>query len=697
MSKNNDNKGKLLLELFSEEIPARMQINSEKQLSSLFEKSLIKRDIGYGSFLTFSSSRHLSIIINNLDLKQKNQIIEKRGPRVGSDKKAINGFLKSNNIQENDIVIKDTKNGKFYFYHNHINGINTSEVLPDIINEIIDSFVWPKSQRWAYSELRWARPLRNILLLLNNQLVEGKVAIDKNNSLYFSNYTFGHRHDSKKIEVRSIDDYESLLEKNKVILDRDKRRNKIVSDTKLLLKDKSIKLLDDDHLLDEILGLIEFPNVLIGSIDKKFMNLPKEVLTTAMRVHQKYFSIIDNKNNLVPKFLFVSNTIPEKERDKRVIEGNERVLKARLSDSNFFWKTDTSITIKILNEKLKNVLFYEGLGSLYEKTIRLSKVSKYFSSLFNVDESLAKEASLLSKFDLVSEIVGEFPELQGIMGSYFTKLDGKSKEVSNAIFEHYKPKGISDEMPTTNLGGMLSMIDNIDTLTGFFIINKKPSGSKDPFALRRAGFSIVQILMKFKLNISISDLFTESANSYKNSSKIIKLDLVDFIIDKVRFILKNQNLRDDIITSVFSLKDAKNYLFPILYERVNHINDVKDTSDFKLFLVNFKRLNNIIKSKKLPDISDVKVNPDLFETSEEKEIYNKSDNLNFNLKKYLINLDYQKSILQEIINLQYAINSFFETVIVNHEEKIIKNNRIALLKKLSDNILEFSNFGLIED
>ena len=697
MSKNNDNKGKLLLELFSEEIPARMQINSEKQLSSLFEKSLIKRDIGYGSFLTFSSSRHLSIIINNLDLKQKNQIIEKRGPRVGSDKKAINGFLKSNNIQENDIVIKDTKNGKFYFYHNHINGINTSEVLPDIINEIIDSFVWPKSQRWAYSELRWARPLRNILLLLNNQLVEGKVAIDKNNSLYFSNYTFGHRHDSKKIEVRSIDDYESLLEKNKVILDRDKRRNKIVSDTKLLLKDKSIKLLDDDHLLDEILGLIEFPNVLIGSIDEQFMNLPKEVLTTAMRVHQKYFSIIDNKNNLVPKFLFVSNTIPEKERDKRVIEGNERVLKARLSDSNFFWKTDTSITIKILNEKLKNVLFYEGLGSLYEKTIRLSKVSKYFSSLFNVDESLAKEASLLSKFDLVSEMVGEFPELQGIMGSYFTKLDGKSKEVSNAIFEHYKPKGISDEMPTTNLGGMLSMIDNIDTLTGFFIINKKPSGSKDPFALRRAGFSIVQVLMKFKLNISISDLFTESVNSYKNSSKIIKLDLVDFIIDKVRFILKNQNFRDDIITSVFSLKDAKNYLFPILYERVNHINDVKDTSDFKLFLVNFKRLNNIIKSNKLPDISDVKVNPDLFETSEEKEIYNKSDNLNFNLKKYLINLDYQKSILQEIINLQYAINSFFETVIVNHEEKIIKNNRIALLTKLSDSISEFSNFGLIED
>ena len=697
MSVNNDNKGKLLLELFSEEIPARMQINSEKQLSSLFEKSLIKRDIGYGSFLTFSSSRHLSIIINNLDLKQKNQIIEKRGPRVGSDKKAINGFLKSNNIQENDIIIKDTKNGKFYFYHNHINGINTSEVLPDIINEIINGFVWPKSQRWAYSELRWARPLRNILLLLNNQLVEGKVAIDKNNSLYFSNYTFGHRHDSKKIEVRSIDDYESLLEKNKVILDRDKRRNKIVSDTKLLLKDKSIKLLDDDHLLDEILGLIEFPNVLIGSIDEQFMNLPKEVLTTAMRVHQKYFSIIDNKNNLVSKFLFVSNTIPEKERDKRVIAGNERVLKARLSDSNFFWKTDTSITIKILNEKLKNVLFYEGLGSLYEKTIRLSKVSKYFSSLFNVDESLAKEASLLSKFDLVSEMVGEFPELQGIMGSYFTKLNGKSKEVSNAIFEHYKPKGISDEMPITNLGGMLSMIDNIDTLTGFFIINKKPSGSKDPFALRRAGFSIVQILMKFKLNISISDLFTESVNSYKNSSKIIKLDLVDFIIDKVRFILKNQNFRDDIITSVFSLKDAKNYLFPILYERVNHINDVKDTSDFKLFLVNFKRLNNIIKSNKLPDISDVKVNPDLFETSEEKEIYNKSDNLNFNLKKYLINLDYQKNILQEIINLQYAINSFFETVIVNHEEKIIKNNRIALLTKLSDIILEFSNFGLIED
>ena len=216
-------------------------------------------------------------------------------------------------------------------------------------------------------------------------------------------------------------------------------------------------------------------------------------------------------------------------------------------------------------------------------------------------------------------------------------------------------------------------------------------------ALAQSSALAASDLTEFKLNVSISDLFTESVNSYKNSSKIIKLDLVDFIIDKVRFILKNQNFRDDIITSVFSLKDAKNYLFPILYERVNHINDVKDTSDFKLFLVNFKRLNNITKSNKLPDISDVKVNPDLFETSEEKEIYNKSDNLNFNLKKYLINLDYQKNILHEIINLQYAINSFFETVIVNHEEKIIKKNRIALLTKLSDNISKFSNFGLIKD
>ena len=697
MSNYNAKKSNLLLELFSEEIPARMQIGSEKQLSSLFEKSLVNRKIGYDSFFTFSSSRHLSIIIKNLDLKQKNQIIEKRGPRVGSNEKAINGFLKSNNIKKNDIVIKNTKNGRFYFYLKHINGINTSEVLPEIINEIINGFVWPKSQRWAYSELKWARPLRNILLLLDNKQVKGKVAIDKNNFLYFNNYTFGHRHDNKKIEIKRINNYENLLEKNKVILDRDKRKNRILRDSKFLLKDKNIKLLDDDHLLDEILGLVEFPNVLIGSIDKQYMNLPKEVLTTVMRVHQKYFSLIDNKNNLVPKFLFVSNTIPEKERDKRVIEGNERVLKARLSDAIFFWKTDTAKTIKSLNEKLKNVLFYEGLGSLHEKTIRLSKVSKYFSSLFNVDASLAKEASLFSKFDLVSEMVGEFPELQGIMGAYYTKLNKKPKEVSNAIFEQYKPKGISNDMPKTNLGGMLSMIDNIDTLTGFFIINKKPSGSKDPFALRRSGYSIVKILMEFKLNISISNLFNEALNSYNCSSKNIKLDLIDFIFDKVKFILKKLSIRDDIIESVLSLEESPNYTFPVLYERVKRINDMKHNSDFKLFLVNFKRLNNIIKSSKLSDISNVKVDLHLFDSFEEDEIYKKHQDLKVNFKKYSKDLNYQKNLLKEVVDSQYVINSFFEKVTVNHEDKKIKSNRLILLKEFTNSLLEFSNFDLIKD
>jgi len=697
MSNTYSRKGDLLLELFSEEIPARMQIGSEKQLSSLFEKSLMNRDIGYGPISTYSSSRHLSVIIKNIDLKQKNQIIEKRGPRLGSNEKAIHGFLKSNNINENDIIIKDTKNGQFYFHLYQINGINTSEVLPEIINEIINNFVWPKSQRWAHSELRWARPLRNILLLLNNQIIEGKVAIDKNNSLNFSNYTFGHRHENKKIEVESIDEYERLLKNNYLILDRKKRKNKIINDIKLLLKDKGIKLLDDEYLLDEVLGLVEFPNVLIGTIDKQFMNLPKEVLTTAMKVHQKYFSIVDDKNNLVPKFLFVSNTIPEKERDKSIIEGNERVLKARLSDATFFWKTDTSTKIENFNEKLKNVLFYDGLGSLHEKVIRLSTVSKYFSSFFKVDVSIAREACIFSKFDLVSEMVGEFPELQGIMGGYYTKLNGKPKQVSNAIFEQYKPKGISNDMPKTKLGCMLSMIDNIDNLTGFFIINKKPSGSKDPFALRRAGFSIVQILMKLKLNISINDLFTETLKSYKNSSKIIKLDLVDFIVDKVKFIFKKQNFRDDIIESVLSLKESKNYLFPILYERVKLLNDVKDTTDFKIFLVNFKRLNNIIKSNKFSDISNVKLNPHLFEGIEEEEIYNKSQNLDINLKKYLTDPKHQGIVLEEVIKLHHTIHSFFEKIIVNHKEEKIKINRIKLLMELTERILKFSNFHYIEN
>ena len=697
MSKIDAQKGDLLVEFFSEEIPARLQVGSGEQLENLFVKKLVSRELSFDSCKTYTGPRHLAIIIRDIDLVQKDQLVEKRGPRLGSDEKAINGFLKSNNISLSDTIVKKTNNGDFYFYSQNIFGKNTAKILPDIINEIIFDFLWSKSQRWAYSDLKWARPLRNILILLNDEPVMGEVRIGKNTFLNFTNFSFGHRHHNQKIIVKSINQYEDLLKNNNVIIDRETRKNKILSDIDLLLNNKQLNLKQDNSLLDEITGLVEFPNVMLGTIDNEFMSLPPEVLSTAMKVHQKYFTIFDNKKKLAPKFIFVSNALSEKNRNIRITEGNQRVLRARLSDASFFWKVDISNSLDHFNKKLKKVLFYDGLGSIFDKTIRLAKISDFFASFFNLDPSLAKETALLSKADLASEMVGEFPELQGIMGGYYSKINGTISDVSIAISEHYKPKGLSDELPKSNLGAMLSVIDNIDTLTGFFVINKKPTGSKDPFALRRSGFSIVKILIKFKVNISISDLFTEPLKMFDNSSEIIQDELYAFIIDKLSYILKKEDFGDDIIKSIIDLPDLYKIPFQVLYKRIQSIKTIHKTEEFKFFLSNFKRLNNIIKTNELPERSQIYVDQSLFEGSEEESIFNISNHLRIEFAKNKYQLDKQETILNEITKVSALINMFFENIIVNHENNIIKNNRLEALKLLRNIIIQYTNFSVLED
>ena len=697
MSKIDAQKGDLLVEFFSEEIPARLQVGSGEQLENLFVKKLVSRELSFDSCKTYTGPRHLAIIIRDIDLVQKDQLVEKRGPRLGSDEKAINGFLKSNNISLSDTIVKKTNNGDFYFYSQNIFGKNTAKILPDIINEIIFDFLWSKSQRWAYSDLKWARPLRNILILLNDEPVEGEIRIGKNTFLNFTNFSFGHRHHNQKIIVKSINQYEDLLKNNNVIIDRETRKNKILSDIDLLLNNKQLNLKQDNSLLDEITGLVEFPNVMLGTIDNEFMSLPPEVLSTAMKVHQKYFTIFDNKKKLAPKFIFVSNALTEKNRNIRITEGNQRVLRARLSDASFFWKVDTSNSLDYFNKKLKKVLFYDGLGSIFDKTIRLAKISDFFASFFNLDPSLAKETALLSKADLASEMVGEFPELQGIMGGYYSKINGAIPDVSIAISEHYKPKGLSDELPKSNLGAMLSVIDNIDTLTGFFVINKKPTGSKDPFALRRSGFSIVKILIKFKVNISISDLFTEPLKIFDNSSEIIQDELYAFIIDKLSYVLKKEGFGDDIIKSIIDLPDLYKIPFQVLHKRIQSIKTIHKTEEFKFFLSNFKRLNNIIKTNELPEGSQIYVDQSLFEGSEEEGIFNISNHLRIEFAKNKYQLDKQETILNEITKASTLINMFFENIIVNHENNIIKNNRLKLLIELRNIIIQYTNFSALED
>ena len=695
MNNFDNNSGNLLFEIFSEEIPARMQLESEKQLERLFKSSLSSRGIGYEECFTYSGPRHLSLIINNIELTQKDKNIEIRGPRVGSNEKALTGFLKSKKINISDTFIKKTKNGDFYFFSDIEKGKKTSQVLPVIIEEILKKFVWPKSQRWSNTTFKWARPLRNILLLLNDEVVKGKFDLGNDCFLTFNNFTFGHRYNNKKIIIKSIRDYEILLKKNHVLLDREKRKQKILQDIDALIKDKETKILEDEILLNEVLGLAEFPSVLEGSISEEFMSLPREVLSTAMRVHQKYFSIIDKNDNLLPKFLFISNSLPDKVRDSTIIKGNERVLKARLSDAKFFWNSDKENNLEELNEKLKNVQFHEGLGSLNEKTKRMSKTSIFFSKVFDVNQDFAKEASLLSKADLISEMVGEFPELQGIMGGYYSQLQGQPKEVSDAIFDHYKPKGLLDTIPRTKLGCLLSIIDKIDTLTGFFIINKQPTGSKDPFALRRTGFAIVQILINHNLNISINDIFVEAFKSFGSYSESTHKSLNDFIIDKIKFVLNQQNISLDIIDSVMSLKNSFNIPIPILIRRINLLENQKNDAEFKTFLIGFKRVHNVLNHSDISKFRLNKVNETLFKIDEERELFKMVNMLEDQINKFEFDINSQNLIINQFLKLDHIIEAFFEKVIVNDNNERVKFNRLSLLNELSDNINKFFKFNLI--
>lgn len=695
MNNFDNNSGNLLFEIFSEEIPARMQLESEKQLERLFKSSLSSRGIGYEECFTYSGPRHLSLIINNIELTQKDKNIEIRGPRVGSNEKALTGFLKSKKINISDTFIKKTKNGDFYFFSDIEKGKKTSQVLPVVIEEILKKFVWPKSQRWSNTTFKWARPLRNILLLLNDEVVKGKFDLGNDCFLTFNNFTFGHRYNNKKIILKSIRDYEILLKKNHVLLDRKKRKQKILHDIGALIKNKETKILEDEILLNEVLGLAEFPSVLEGSISEEFMSLPREVLSTAMRVHQKYFSIIDKNDNLLPKFLFISNSLPDKVRDSNIIKGNERVLKARLSDAKFFWNSDKENNLEELNEKLKNVQFHEGLGSLNEKTKRMSKTSVFFSKVFDVNQDFAKQASLLSKADLISEMVGEFPELQGIMGGYYSQLQGQPKEVSDAIFDHYKPKGLLDTIPRTKLGCLLSIIDKIDTLTGFFIINKQPTGSKDPFALRRTGFAIVQILINHNLNISINDIFVEAFKSFGSYSESTHKSLNDFIIDKIKFVLNQQNISLDIIDSVMSLKNSFNIPIPILIRRINLLENQKNDAEFKTFLIGFKRVHNVLNHSDISKFRLNKVNETLFKIDEERELFKIVNMLEGQINKFEFDINSQNLIINQFLKLDHIIEAFFEKVIVNDNNERVKFNRLSLLNELSDNINKFFKFNLI--
>ena len=491
----------LFIEFICEEIPARMQKNAISHMAKFLFTSLVEVGLLDSSLANQTKiaigPRHMAVGLSSVIEKQADRYIEKRGPKIDASRKAIEGFCKSINISSSQLVRKNTDKGVFYFAELLEKGRTIESLIPEIISKLVSQFPWPKSQRWGTSKMSWVRPLHQINVVFDGNLLRGKLDLGGGMSIDYTNVGHGHSfYHSHNFEITSFDSYVSNMRELDVLVDVDERQCAILNSALELAKQKGLQLRSDKALLDEVCGLVEYPNVMCGKIDDKFMILPDEVLVTSMRVHQKYFALENESGRIEPYFLFVSNRKADEQTDAVIIKGNERVLRARLSDALFFWESDCAKTLETCREKLNSIMFYKGLGQLSNKVDRMEElaalIATYIPGCSKID---ASKAAGLSKSDLVTEMVTEFPELQGVMGSYYASAQSVEAPQVLAIRDHYLPKGAEDRLPETLEGVAVSMADKIDTLVGFFGVNVRPTGSKDPFALRRAVLGIMAAVM----------------------------------------------------------------------------------------------------------------------------------------------------------------------------------------------------------
>ncbi|MDP8920759.1 MAG: glycine--tRNA ligase subunit beta, partial [Pseudomonadota bacterium] len=502
----------LLLEIFSEEIPARMQRRAAEDLKKLVTDALVERGFLYEGAQGFATPRRLALTVMGLPVKGQDVREERKGPRVGSPEGAIQGFLKGAGLSSIDQarIESDPKKGEFYVAVIEKPGRATQDVLAEILPGIVKNFPWPKSMRWGAASkepgsLRWVRPLHSIVCTFGPETEDPEVVRFDVDGIMSGDVTKGHRFLAPgEIRVKRFDDYAPALERAKVVLDTDRRKDMILHDAKDLAFAQGLELVKDEGLLEEVAGLVEWPVVLMGSFDEAFLDIPPEVIRTTIRANQKCFVLRDPATGkLANKFLLTSNLIAS-DGGKTIVAGNERVVRARLSDAKFFWKTDQGVKLEDRLEKLKSIVFHEKLGTQYERVERIAALAKELAPVVGADPELAERAARLAKADLVTEMVGEFPELQGLVGRYYALAQGEDESVARAIEEHYKPLGPSDRVPTDPVSVAVALADKIDTLVGFWAIDEKPTGSKDPYALRRAALGVIRLVLENELRLPVS-------------------------------------------------------------------------------------------------------------------------------------------------------------------------------------------------
>ena len=682
----------LFLELFSEEIPSNLQKNARNNLLQNFKDFFEREKIIHKSEgKVFSTPNRLIILFDRIDteIHRKSEYI--RGPNINAPEKALDGFVKSNKIEKKNIFEKQTEKGKFYFFKKPAKKIQTIDLLNKNIPDLLRKIYWKKSMKWGDFDLYWGRPLKSILAIFGNIKLNFKF-----HHLHSSNSTFLDKEFEEKTKVfSSYKLYESYFKKSGIIIDHNKRKKFIEKKLSKISKNKSLEIKINDKLLDEVTNIVESPKILNCKFDQKFLKIPKEILIITMQHHQKYFPTFDKKNNLTNNFLVVANT---KDLKGFIKLGNERVVEARLNDAQFFWQKNKSKSLVKQVSKLKKINYFKGLGTYFDKIQRMRKLSSLISDELLISKEKIEIASSICKVDLLSDLVGEFPELQGVMGGYFATAQGFDKDICLAISEHYLPTSLENRIPKKSYSIALSLTDKLDTLVGFFGIELKPSSSKDPYALRRSAIGLIRLLLENKKEFKIRDLINYSTLLYHEQkfefdTKAIQKDLIEFLNDRLKNYMKEKGIRQDIIEAAISSYNIDQILK--IYNKAVVLNKFISKEIGKDIISSYKRASNILsdelkdKSIELNDSTE----PDLFKNKYEKNLYTKINEI----RKYFTNVNkdenYENS-LKILASTKKEIFEFFDNVIVNDENEFIKKNRLELLQMLCkafDNYIDFSS------
>jgi glycyl-tRNA synthetase beta chain len=700
----------LLLELFSEEIPARMQVRAADDLRKLVTDRLVDAGLVYEGAKAFVTPRRLALAVEGIPVRQPDLKEEKKGPRVGAPEGAILGFLRAAGLASiGEAKVVHDKKGDFYVAVIEKPGRPAIEVIGTIVPEVVKSFPWPKSMRWGDRSLGWIRPLHSIVATFGPETEEPEIVAFSIDGIAAGDETRGHRFLSPQpFKVRRLDDYAAKLEKAKVVLDPERRKEIILADAKNLAFAQGYELVEDTGLLDEVAGLVEWPVVLMGAFDPTFLSIPPEVIRTTIRNNQKCFVLRDPQSaNLVCKFILVANTEAE-DGGKAIVAGNERVIRARLADAKFFYETDLKTRLEDRLPKFEKIVFHEKLGTQAERIARIEALAGHVARLIDADIQKTERAARLCKADLLTEVVGEFPELQGLMGKYYAEAQDEDEAVAHACEDHYKPKGPDDLVPADPVSVAVALADKLDMLVGFWFEGEKPTGSKDPYALRRAALGVIRLVLSNNLTLSVAKLIRYSWSQHASrgtgitsSSKweVLVPDLLSFLADRLKIQLREQGARHDLVAAVFALEGQDDLV--LIVRRVEALGTFLDTEDGRNLLAGYRRATNILRIEEKKDAREYAGRPDpsLYRQHEERDLSSAIDTAKKEAAAAVLRDDFEGA-MRAMAKLRPHVDVFFDKVTVNvadgANKQELRENRLKLLNEIREATRSVGDFSRIE-